>query len=187
MAGVESNKESAYYAEHVLDLFAEIMHDAITVEPLRQVGSDITPALAQGLQFILRHGVCSVRDIAQGMSMTYSAASQLTDRLVKKGLATRSENERDRRLSEIRLTDQGVDLVERIRRERIGRIAAMLGKMSPDRGRILVETLEEFIAAAIGDGRSALKTCAHCGKDHIAECIVNEVYRAATGMQIQRT
>lgn len=180
-----ANKESAAYAEHALDLFMEILHKAITTRPLQESGAELTPALAQELEFLFRHGVCSVRDIALGLSMTYSAASQLTERLVRKEWVTRNENERDRRLSEIRLTDRGRDLVEKIRAQRVGEMTRILGRMDPINRRTLVVSLEDFISAAIEDGKSALETCSHCGKDHLSECVINEVYLAATGMPIK--
>lgn len=177
----ELKKDSAAYAEHLVDLFVQILHDLITVKPLQKVGVDITPALAQGLQFLFQHGVCSVRDIAQGLYMTYSAASQLTERLVKRDLVTRTENERDRRLSEIRLTDDGLNVVGQIRFHRIESMSRILGRLDTRGRAVLVEDLERFIAAAIDNEKSALKTCSHCGKDHLSDCVVNEIYRAATG------
>ena len=179
-------KESPAYAEHVVDLFTEILHKTITVQPLREVGADITPSLAHGLQFLFQHEVCSVRDIALGLAITYSAASQLTERLVRKGLVTRCDNARDRRLSEIRLTDSGRKLVEQIKLRRVVGMSRILKRMDPDRRKSLVENLERFITAAIEDEKSALETCSHCGRDHLAECVINEVYRAATGVPIKR-
>ena len=179
-------KQSAAYAEHVLDLFTEILHKAITMRPLQEIGADVTPSLVQGLQFIYQHRVCPVRDIAQGLSMTYSAASQLTDRLVRKGLATRRESTRDRRLSEIRLTDDGRELVKHVRLQRVASMSRILNRMDPGCRSALVENLENFIAAAIGDEKSALETCTHCGSDHTAECVINELYRAATGQPIEQ-
>jgi DNA-binding MarR family transcriptional regulator len=180
----ELKKDSPAYAEHLVDLFVEILHDLITVKPLQKVAADMTPALAQGLQFLFQHGVCSVRDIAQGLSMTYSAASQLTERLVKRGLVTRSENERDRRLSEIRLTDKGLSIVEQIRFNRIESMSRILGRLDAHGREVLVEDLERFISAAIDNEKSALKTCSHCGTDHLSDCVVNEIYQAATGTPI---
>lgn len=179
------NKKSAAYTEHVLDLFTELLHKAIIIQPLQCSSHEITPALAQALQYLFRHEVCSVRDIAQGLSMTYSAASQLTERLVKKNLVTRNEDERDRRLSAIRLTPEGRALVDGIRRRRIEGMTRILEKMNPESAKMLVETMESFIEAAISDEQSALKACSHCGSDHIDECVVNEIYRAATGAPIK--
>jgi DNA-binding MarR family transcriptional regulator len=179
-------KESTAYADHMLDLFAEILHETIVMEPLRKVKADITPSLAQGLQFLFRHGVCSVRDIARGLSVTYPAASQLIERLVRKGLVTRRENERDRRLSEIRLTDEGHDLAAQIKVRRMAGMSRILNRMEPESRKGLIENLESFIAAAIDGEKGALRTCSHCGKDHMPECVINELYRAATGTPIEQ-
>lgn len=183
---IPGGKESAAYAEHVLDLFTEILHKAVTIGALREVNPEVTPSLAQGLQYVYQHGVCSVSDIARGLSMSYSAASQLTERLVQRRLVTRHENQRDRRLSEVKLTDRGRELVEQIRFHRIMGMSRILERMDPECRKALVADLENFIAAAIEDGKAALETCSHCGMDHVAECVINEVYRAATGSQIKK-
>ncbi|MGB9588766.1 MAG: MarR family winged helix-turn-helix transcriptional regulator [Armatimonadota bacterium] len=180
-------KGTPVYAEHVFDLFSEIVRELITMQALKKAGQDITPSLAQGLEFIFRHGVCSVSDIAEGLSVSYSAASQLVDRLVSRGFVTRSENKRDRRLSEIQLTKDGQELIEQIRRNRVESMSRILYRMDAGSRNTLVEHLEKFIVAAIEDAKCALETCTHCGKDHISECVINELYQAATGMQIKET
>ena len=179
-------KRSAAYTEHVLALFNEILQESMTHRLLRKIGEGITPALAQGLQFLFQHGVCSVRDIGQGLTMTYSAASQLVDRLVRKGWVTRRDNEHDRRLSEIRLTEEGRELVEKIRYRRVADMSLILDKMDPDARAALVDSLKKFIAAAVDDAKSALDTCSHCGRDHLSDCVLNEIYRAETGSPIKQ-
>ena len=181
------DKNSATYTEHVLALFTEALHETMTDRPLRGLNPGITPALAQGLQFVYQHGVCSVGDVAHGLAMTLSAASQLVDRLVKKEWVTKSDNRQDRRLSEIRLTDEGRNLVEQIRARRVDGMSRILSRMDPERRRTLVKNLEGFIAAGIEDPRTALSRCSHCGTDHHPECVVNAVYLAATGTPIEET
>lgn len=181
------SKDSPEYAEHLLGLLAEVLHETMTDRPLREVSGEMTPSLAQGLQFIYQHGACSIRDVAHGLSTTLPAASQLVDRLVKKEWVTRSDNKEDRRLSEIRLTDSGRGLVEAIRSRRIESMCRILDRMDAAHRRALIESLESFIAAGIEDPDSALDTCAHCGTDHTSECVLNRLYRAATGTGIDRT
>jgi DNA-binding MarR family transcriptional regulator len=182
-----NGKSSAAYAEHVLDIFAEVLHRTITIRPLKEAGGDATPGLAQGLQYLYQHGVCSVSEIARGLCMTYSAASQLTERLVKRGFVSRSGNQRDRRLSEIELTEGGRDLVENIRLERITGLTRILRRMKPGDREAFIGYLESFITAAVEDAHGALESCTHCGSDHLQECVINEVYRAATGKPINET
>jgi DNA-binding MarR family transcriptional regulator len=183
----KSKKGSAAYAEHVLDLFAGILHRTITIRPLEEAGCDVTPSLAQGLQFLYQHGVCSVSDIAHGLCMTYSAASQLTDRLVKRDLVSRCENKKDRRLSEIRLTDDGRSAVERIRLHRIKGLTRILQRLETGDREAFIGYLENFIVAAVEDAHGALESCSHCGSEHLPECVINEVYRTATGRPINET
>ncbi len=178
-------KDSTTYTEHVLALFTEVLHETMTDRPLRGLSAGITPALAQGLQFVYQHEVCSVRDIAHGLVMTLPAASQLVDRLVKKEWVTKTDNQHDRRLSEIRLTDEGRMLVEQIRARRVEGMSQILSRMDPDRRQALVKSLEGFIAAVIEDPNTALKRCVHCGADHHPGCVVNEVFLAATGTPIE--
>jgi len=180
-------KESLEYTEHLLALLTDVLHEMITDRPLREVGGEITPSLAQGLQFVYQHGACSMRDVARGLSTTLPAASQLVDRLVKKEWVTRSDNKEDRRLSEIRLTDTGRRLAEAIRSKRVEGMSRILDRMDAGNRRALVESLESFIAAGIESADSALETCSHCGTDHTPECVLNELYRAATGTGIKRT
>jgi DNA-binding MarR family transcriptional regulator len=180
-------KGSPTYAGHVFDLFMSIIRELVTMRALREVGQDITPSLAEGLEFIFRHGICSIRDIAEGLSISYSAASQLVDRLVAPGFVTRSENQNDRRLSEIQLTPDGRELIEKVRYHRIKNITRILQRMEAESRSALVEYIERFITAAIEDAQLALEACAHCGKDHVSECVINELYKAATGSQIAHT
>lgn len=180
-------KRSPAYAEHLLSLFTEILDRLLIVVPLQGTGVQITPGLMQGLDFVYRHGVCSVSEIGRGLSISYSAASQLADRLVKKGLVVRRENLRDRRLSEIILTDAGRRIVETVRTQRLRTVLRVLRRMDPANRESLVQNLEDFIAAAMEDPKTALDTCCRCGKEHLSECVINEVYKTATGTPIQAT
>lgn len=180
-------KESAIYTEHILDIFSEVIHETITMDPLHDAGGMVTPPLAQCLQFIFRHGMCSITDIARGLSITDSAASQLTDRLVKKGLVIRSASPQDRRLAQIRLTGEGHDILNKIRHRRIVNMSKILDRMQPESRRALIAGLERFITAAIEDSKTAQAACIHCGKDHIAECIINKLHQATTSAPIDNT
>ncbi len=180
------DKATAAYTEHVLSLFTEVLHENMTDKPLRDLNAGITPSLAQALQFVYQHDVCSVRDVAAGLSMTLPAASQLVDRLVRKEWVSKCDNTHDRRLSEIRLTDSGRTLAERIRVEKTERMAGILNRMPPESRTCLVRSLETFIAAGMNSPLDALSQCIHCGVDHKPECVVNEVYQTATGAQIDK-
>ena len=56
---------------------------------------------------ILHRGNCGISDLADHLSISKAAASQLTERLVQQGLLTRSEDPVDRRNKLIVLTEKG--------------------------------------------------------------------------------
>jgi len=64
---------------------------------------------SQGLVFffIARRGTLGVKEIAAGLNITSSAATQLIDRLVRKGYLSRKENPGDRRALMITLSPKG--------------------------------------------------------------------------------
>lgn len=55
---------------------------------------------------------CGVSDISARMDITNAAASQLVDKLVQAGLLERAEDPHDRRVKQLRLSAQGLELVE---------------------------------------------------------------------------
>jgi len=178
-------RKSIAHTERLLDMLSEVLQEVTTNRPLREMDGAITPALAHGLLFLARHDGCPVRDISCALSMTYSAGSQLIDRLVRKGWASRSDNERDRRLSEIRLTEEGLDLAKQIRVRRIEGMAQILDRMDSESRTALLKALESFIKAAVRDEATAAQACCHCGKDHLPDCFVYEAYLARTGTPIE--
>lgn len=178
-------RKSLTNTERLLDMLSEVLQEVMTNRPLREMDIAITPSLAHGLLFLARHDGCPVREISCGLSMTYSAGSQLIDRLVRKRWATRSDNAQDRRLSEIHLTREGLDLARRIRARRIEGVTRVLAQMNHESRAALAEALKSFIRAAVQDEAMASQACCHCGKDHIPDCVVNEAYSARTGTPIE--
>ncbi|MCX7029525.1 MAG: MarR family transcriptional regulator [Spirochaetes bacterium] len=85
-----------------------------------------------GLLMFLHHGESrTVHDVGEHLGISNPAASMLVDRLVRAGLAERTEQPGDRRIRRIRLTAEGRSFVERSLRERdawVGDLAAHLSR-----------------------------------------------------------
>ena len=64
------------------------------------------------LLFVRRHPGTSLSPLAEHLGTTLPAASQLVERLVRAGLATREQHPRERRRVELRLTDAGAATLE---------------------------------------------------------------------------
>jgi DNA-binding MarR family transcriptional regulator len=63
------------------------------------------------LRFI-RHGYCSVKDLAQKRQISRPAISQVVDALVKKGLVTRLQESEDRRCVHLALTPNTSEVLD---------------------------------------------------------------------------
>jgi len=64
------------------------------------------------LVFLHHKGPSAVTDIADELGVSSAAASQMLDRLVQEGYITRTEDQRDRRLKKIVLTEKGEELLD---------------------------------------------------------------------------
>ncbi|NOX96651.1 MAG: MarR family transcriptional regulator [Nitrospirae bacterium] len=69
------------------------------------------------LSVLADEGVCKMSRVAGCLYVTTSAVTAMTDRLVKKKMVRRRRSRRDRRIVEIEITDEGKDIVVKIRRQ----------------------------------------------------------------------
>jgi DNA-binding MarR family transcriptional regulator len=176
-------RDSVEYLDILSQVFTGLtrrMPDQRTLE-----SEGITPALSQCLEFVYLHGPSTIGKIADGLSISLPAASQLVDRLVKKGLVTRETSIEDRRRARAWLTDRGRLVIMRVRSTRSLWLRHVLDRMPEDRRKMLIDNLEEFIRLAIEVNGSAGDACVHCGIGHLAFCIVNKTHISAAGEPLE--
>jgi DNA-binding MarR family transcriptional regulator len=182
-------RQSTEYIEILAEVFAEIVQKGAQANHGREkAGSDVdvTPSLVLCLQYLYLHGEASVRKIARGLGVSLPAASQLVERCVKKGMAVRAENESDRRLATVYLTDKGRELVSDLRNRKSEWFSTLLESMSDEKRAALVDSLEEFIKLALMKNEGSIEgACVRCGIDHLAFCVVNRAHVAATGEPVE--
>ncbi len=83
----------------------------------------------------------------------------MVDRLVKRELVTRRENESDRRLSKVELTAEGQSAVVGMRTGRSVWFEEIINAMPGDKRRALLDGLEGFLKAALAKGGDTGRTC----------------------------
>lgn len=169
------SQDSVEYAEIIADVFVEAVSNYAGKTTCADTDSDITPALMECLQYVYLHGVSPIREIANGLEISLSAASQLVERLVKKQLLTRRENENDRRLTKIELTEAGHEAVEKMRRRKSEWFEAILEAMPHSQKKALREGLEGFLRVALANEDDVDRACVRCGMEHVSFCVVNKV------------
>jgi DNA-binding MarR family transcriptional regulator len=84
----------------------------------------------------------SIKDIADGLGLSFPATSRAVDGLLKKGLITRTEAEHDRRIKQIALTPAGREITRQLFELRIAGIREFVASLDPADRKRLAATLE---------------------------------------------
>lgn len=90
----------------------------------------ITGAQWAVLHLLLHRESIAVKDAAESLGITSSAATQLIDALVKQGLVTREEGKEDRRLVELRLSKKAALHVAQMREVYLERLSEVFEALS---------------------------------------------------------
>ena len=171
----DTSRDSAQYAEMVAEVFVETMRKSVSKNATCGSDCEITPALTECLQYVYLHGPSPIRQIAAGLEISLSGASQLVERLVKKELVTRRDNEQDRRLTNVELTAQGEEHVRLTRQKKSEWFEAILERMPVSQRKALREGLESFLRVALASEDNVDRACVRCGIEHTSSCVVSKV------------
>jgi len=121
---------------------------AVAARSLSGVAEDVTLTQYRSLVVLASRGPQSVAALAEAVAVTPPTASRLCDRLVRKGLIHRREDDRDRRLVSLALTETGRRLVDEVTGRRRAEIARLLEAVPLDAQRSLVAALQQLATAA---------------------------------------
>lgn len=124
----------------VAGAFAEIFSDV--------PGVAIPATQLRVLLAVERRGTVNLSGLAADLGALMSSASRLCDRLEAAGLVARTPGRRSRREVMIRLTADGLELLERLRRHRRDRLMRVLALMAPADRDALLTGLTRFDGAA---------------------------------------
>lgn len=138
---------AAARAEEVLDSFAEVMSRLLVERYQRHLAElDLTLLQAQVLR-VLRRGAVLTGQLASELRISAPALTQLTDRLVRKGLIERQAAADDRRCVLVALSTKGRRLVEQFHRQRSEIFNGALAYLSDAEQAQIVEGLGKVIEA----------------------------------------
>ena len=167
-------KDSSEYAEILVEVFVDAVQKSSN-EAAISGPEEITPALVECLEYVYIHGSSPIRKIAYGLNVSLSAASQLVERLVKKDLVTRRDNETDRRSAAVELTEEGCELIKKVRKRKSQWFKSIMQSMDKDDRRTFMEGLENFLNFALMKDDDLDRNCVKCGMKHVDFCVVNKV------------
>jgi DNA-binding MarR family transcriptional regulator len=88
-------------------------------------GSGLTMTQMMVLMFIKKSGATTITEIAAKLGTTKSAATQLVDGLVEHNLIDRAQDNNDRRVVNITLSQNGQEYIHETKKKAMNRIAAV--------------------------------------------------------------
>lgn len=96
------------------------------------IAADLNLSQLKAIVLLEHHGAMTISALARLLEMGNPAASILVQQLVQQGLVERSEDEKDRRRTFVRLTPNGVRLVASRREYSQGKLQRWLSQMSDE-------------------------------------------------------
>lgn len=132
----------------VLDGFGEAM-SRLMVDQLQKHLSelDLTLPQVQVLRILHKQGAVPAGKLALCLKISAPAMTQLTDRLLRKGLIERRASEGDRRAVLVSLSGSGQSLIDKFRERRNQIFGAALSQLSAAEQAQVVSSLQKLIAA----------------------------------------
>jgi DNA-binding MarR family transcriptional regulator len=135
--------------DRALTRLTDVIEDVYVVKPLHRVLGDseeITAAQLRTLRQLSSVEHLTVGSIADGLNISYPAASKAVDRLVERDLASRTRDPDDARTIHVQLTERGREVVQRLALERLEQLRDVLTRLGGERPtKALVALLEAFL------------------------------------------
>jgi MarR family 2-MHQ and catechol resistance regulon transcriptional repressor len=132
----------------ILDGFGEAMSRLMVDQFQKHLAElELTLPQVQVLRILHQQGVVPTGKLAQCLKISAPATTQLTDRLIRKGLIVRKASEDDRRAVLVELSGAGKCLIDKFRERRNAIFAKALAHLSEDEKEQVVSSLQKVIAA----------------------------------------
>ena len=135
--------------EQTIALFRELMGQvAAPVNPAWMEEAQLTLPQLKTAMILRQEGTWSVGRVAERLKVGEPTASHLIDRLVQSGLAERTEDEKDRRRTLVRLSPPGRKLVEERLQRTEEHLRELFQRISPEDLAALRQGLRAIVAVA---------------------------------------
>jgi DNA-binding MarR family transcriptional regulator len=120
----------------------------IAVRSLSDASQDVTLPQYRTLVVLAEGGPSRLADLASALGVSPSTATRMCDRLVRKGLVTRTRDELDRREVNLAVTQAGRQVVDEVIDGRRREVREMLRSIPTDARGQLLESLQVLAEAA---------------------------------------
>ena len=166
-------------------VFTEIVNKLIYREEADS-GSPHTTAQLVALTYIQDNPGCTIKQLAAGIRVNHSAASQLVHKAGEEGLLDIQVKPEDRRHARLNISPVGRQALQQSRQRRLEALDRILSRMPERERHAFVEGLQTFLRYALSSEEKADDACGRCWVEHFGDCIVNLVHREFTGKDTKR-
>jgi len=133
--------------QEIIDLQRKVDRDRRQLDLEMWLRLRLSIGQLKSLFFISNQGTTSLSQLAAALKVTPTNTTGIVDRLLKRGLITRTENPDDRRFLVLRTTANGEQLVNELRQKRKDRMTAILKYLSDDEILVLSQGLRSLVKA----------------------------------------
>lgn len=100
------------------------------------------------LELLGKRGAMIMSELSDSARLCLSTATGIIDGLVSKGLVLRSRSDEDRRIVQVKLTEEGQSVYEQVLQARLNMVRGMLGALDPGEQEIFVTLFRKIVAVA---------------------------------------
>lgn len=100
----------------------------------------------KALHFMHEAADLSVKELGEKLGLSLAAMSRAADELVQRGLLDRTEDPSDRRIKRLRLTEDGRELVQKMRELRMAGFEHFVSTLSSKERTLLAKALDPILA-----------------------------------------
>lgn len=130
-----SEEELVHSFDEMILLLMRFLKKQILEESVQN--SVITPPQFGMLHCLQMQGPRTMKEISEQMDLTHGASTGLIDRLHRLGLVERERDDKDRRVVNVTITDEGKQLIERVNQRRHAILSKIVQQLSPDERRLI--------------------------------------------------
>lgn len=136
-------EKTTVHAQELARLVPEIMRTFRQMMFVPSDVQDLTISQAMLLARLARHGPCNASAIGEMMDITSGSVTALTDRLIKRGLICREQDEQDRRVAIFSLTVEAQQFVQAMHERRLARLQEICTHLGEERSDTLIALFRE--------------------------------------------
>ena len=131
--------------EEMIELQRRVDHDRRQYELDAWMHLNLSIGQLKSLFFISNRGATSLSKLAVALGVTPTNTTGIVDRLLKRGLITRTESPDDRRVLLLRTTPLGDELIAELRQKRKERMAELFNRLTEEEATYVGEALKIMV------------------------------------------